>query len=731
MFHFWVRGWPLFLRKFFSLQRSSRASDHADKTNVVFENGEPIPYSLGSAPGGNLINRLVIGGLDGNAPTEITIEQLAPTGPEISVDVDAGVIYILGQTFVDSDPVSGLYRMNLDGSNFERILDAGSREEMVIDTADLDDTTNPVVTIFSPIGGTTNNQIVSLIGNITDDGVLDTISWAHDGEAQGAVSSFNGDFTVPSISLHPGDNLLEITATDLAGNSDSAQVSLNWQPLRELNLTAPESVREGRRSVTTVTLDSAGEVAGATFKLLYDAEDFEAPKYEFGEEVESASPVVNLSTPGEVSMTFAKAAGTIAAGEHELISVSLRARSVAVDGEAQLSIGLQDMADETGTPIVVGTYTDELEIGIIAREFNGDVNSNGRLDTGDASRMQALLTGISTKRPWDDLVNDLNGSTTLDSGDVIRTLRTVVGLEDQPSPPEADRGARSNTPVDPDAPRAILVLSQNTGAEGEKIDVRLQLENVGEAFSGASFVLEYPTDALRLGGAADHSPGAVVGGDAFLLWNLAPSQNDYANQSGTLTFGASSSSGWPGSSNGGTLANFSLTVAPGATAEAVWQIRVRDLEISTDSGFEIKPVAGASAAFLGQTQDFETWRIANFGAGQLADLSISGWGADPDGDRRDNAVEFFAGSDPQAVDVEELLAVGLEDHCLVATYTQAMDATGITATVQSSTDLTTWQDIDGGSSEIDFAKGTETTTIQLTTDGIRQYLRLKLSSEVQ
>ena len=70
-----------------------------------------------------------------------------------------------------------------------------------------------------------------------------------------------------------------------------------------------------------------------------------------------------------------------------------------------------------------------------ACEFIADVNTNGRLDIGDAFLMQQLLAGLEEKRTWDDTLNDLNESGTLDSGDVVRVLRTVLGILPQPESP--------------------------------------------------------------------------------------------------------------------------------------------------------------------------------------------------------------------------------------------------------------------------------------------------------
>jgi hypothetical protein len=46
--------------------------------------------------------------------------------------------------------------------------------------------------------------------------------------------------------------------------------------------------------------------------------------------------------------------------------------------------------------------------------------------------MQRLVSQLDQPRAWDIPSNDLNGSTTLDVGDVQRVLATVTGLFPQP-----------------------------------------------------------------------------------------------------------------------------------------------------------------------------------------------------------------------------------------------------------------------------------------------------------
>jgi hypothetical protein len=66
---------------------------------------------------------------------------------------------------------------------------------------------------------------------------------------------------------------------------------------------------------------------------------------------------------------------------------------------------------------------------------------------------------------------------------------------------------------------------------------------------------------------------------SFVLWNVAPAQNDYVNQTGSVSFVASNSAPWAGSQIGGVLAEFVFTVQPGAGAQAFWPIRLQQVEV--------------------------------------------------------------------------------------------------------------------------------------------------------
>jgi hypothetical protein len=71
---------------------------------------------------------------------------------------------------------------------------------------------------------------------------------------------------------------------------------------------------------------------------------------------------------------------------------------------------------------------------ITTRRIQGDNNANQRLDIGDAVLISRLQVNLEEVRTWDVSLNDLNASGAIDNGDVVKALRTVVGLDPQPSP---------------------------------------------------------------------------------------------------------------------------------------------------------------------------------------------------------------------------------------------------------------------------------------------------------
>jgi hypothetical protein len=85
---------------------------------------------------------------------------------------------------------------------------------------------------------------------------------------------------------------------------------------------------------------------------------------------------------------------------------------------------------------------------------------------------------------------------------------------------------------------------------------------------------------------------------------------------------------------------------------------------------------------------FEAWRMEKFDAAELADTAVSGFHADPDGDGRENLLEYALGFEPKIAEsaFSPVLAVDGEG-CLTLTYNRPKHVTGVTYLVEVTEDL--------------------------------------------
>ncbi len=65
-----------------------------------------------------------------------------------------------------------------------------------------------------------------------------------------------------------------------------------------------------------------------------------------------------------------------------------------------------------------------------AGELRGDVNRNGKLDTGDASLILRSIVGLPIPSQFEPVLptGDMNCNNKIDTGDATLILRDVVGL---------------------------------------------------------------------------------------------------------------------------------------------------------------------------------------------------------------------------------------------------------------------------------------------------------------
>ncbi|MBK9137939.1 MAG: VCBS repeat-containing protein [Verrucomicrobia bacterium] len=382
-----------------------------------------------------------------------------------------------------------------------------------------------------------------------------------------------------------------------AFGTTAEEIVVTWQPLRVFGLGQLDATQEGRRFDVPVILNSGSDVGGLSFEVRYDPEWLRDPAVTFTDVLAGALAEVNTDTPGTVRVTLSRAGTGIAPGEQVLANLSFRARSVPEPTRTDLGLVLLDHADERGTPILLGTAVVPGTVPIQPRRFTGDNNGNDRLDIGHATVIQRFVASLEPVRPWDVRANDLNESRSLDSGDVVRVLRAVVGLDPQPRP--AGGGALGRGAIQPSGaggpihgappvapvlsgPAAILLSDAPRAMPGEQIIVRVELAGLGQSISGMSFRIEFPAQALRLveGGVR---VGPMVPAGALGVW-LA--------DAGSINVAFSALQAWSTASS--RVAELVFEVLPGVAAQREWTLVLGSADVTSPDGYTVRPLAGST-----------------------------------------------------------------------------------------------------------------------------------------
>jgi len=312
---------------------------------------------------------------------------------------------------------------------------------------------------------------------------------------------------------------------------------------------------------------------------------------------------VNYDIRGTIRATFALPATAVPTGTQSVANVSFRTRSVPSTLATDLTLEILDVSRPTGDPITSGSFAQNGAAQILVRRVIGDNNANDRLDVGDGTIIQRLLTRLDEVRGWDITGNDMNANSNLDSGDVIKVLRVVTDLEPQPTPQGAvgtlsSAGLRSGLrKAGPTPEQVVLALDKSRGQPGDLVTLQVRLRGSTASVSGASFTLEYPTNALRLINSQSQRAGAMVPSSAVTLWSVAPSQTDYVVQSGRASAAISSATAWP--TNEGVLAEFVFQVQESQTSEYRWPIQVNNVEVTPD-GYDVQSLGTAETFFIGR-----------------------------------------------------------------------------------------------------------------------------------
>jgi hypothetical protein len=204
------------------------------------------------------------------------------------------------------------------------------------------------------------------------------------------------------------------------------------------------------------------------------------------------------------------------------------------------------------------------------RRIKGDNNANQRVDIGDATVISRLLVALEEVRVWDVPLNDLNNTGDLDNGDVIKSLRTVVGLDPQPGPMgDAKRLsmalALEPTPASTHYSAELALLDGPTIQIGRPYRVAVKLKAGRGDLTGLSFSLKYPA-SLEL---KEKAISAGVPTDALPAWNVSGNRAKLA---------VIRPKAW--AAHSGTVAVFTFEAKPEAAKQVTLPIRLEDLEVA-------------------------------------------------------------------------------------------------------------------------------------------------------
>jgi hypothetical protein len=90
------------------------------------------------------------------------------------------------------------------------------------------DETNPTIAITTPSGATysTNSSSLTISGSSSDDVGVVNVTWSNNRGGSGIATVEGGSWSISSIPLHEGSNVITVTAKDAANNSATATITV-------------------------------------------------------------------------------------------------------------------------------------------------------------------------------------------------------------------------------------------------------------------------------------------------------------------------------------------------------------------------------------------------------------------------------------------------------------------------------------------------------------------------
>jgi hypothetical protein len=151
--------------------------------------------------------------------------------------------------------------------------------------------------------------------------------------------------------------------------------------------------------------------------------------------------------------------------------------------------------------------------------------------------------------------------------------------------------------------------------------------------------------------------------------------------------------------------NEQITLTALANEGAFFIRWIGPLSGNANSGtFSIRGNTPQVARFSTAPDFFTVWRLGHFTNAELADVTISALGADPDRDSLTNAAEYAFGSDPRMGDNKSKIRIRKErvngEFIFVVSYTRPKNGLDVTYTPRLSKDTVTWNSNGDGSGTV-------------------------------
>jgi len=192
-------------------------------------------------------------------PTSLQLSGSDPDGQPITyaaTGMPPGLFIGSATGFISGTPTTaGTYTVT--ASVFDGVLTSPSQNFTWTVTAAAD-TTLPVVSITAPT--TSSTSPVSISGTASDNVGVTQVTWVNDRGGSGTASGTTS-WSVPSIALLSGANVVTVTAYDAAGNKGTATLTVNYTAP---DISAPTITILGPTTASSYTSARSVETLGGT-----------------------------------------------------------------------------------------------------------------------------------------------------------------------------------------------------------------------------------------------------------------------------------------------------------------------------------------------------------------------------------------------------------------------------------------------------------------------------------